>query len=113
MALCEMRIVISSGYAASMCLTIARGDQRFRSFSMTYPRRRSSPANRLLPCLREEARRSARFPPSSRKRAIPALTAVVMYFARDGTRHSTQPPCDCRETSPLRKASADFLALSR
>jgi hypothetical protein len=38
--------------------------------------------------------------------------AVVMYFAGNGAWRSIQPPCDCRENSPLRKASADFLALS-
>jgi hypothetical protein len=55
-------MVLSSGYSAWRRLTIVRGDQRFRSFSMTYCRSRLSWVNRLLPSLREEARRCARFP---------------------------------------------------
>jgi hypothetical protein len=55
-------MAIFSGYSSCRRLTISRGDQRFRSFSLTYRRRRSSRVKRLWPCLREEARRFARFP---------------------------------------------------
>ena len=57
-----MRMVISRGYSSCIRLTISWGDQRLRSFWMTYLRRRSSYASRLFPCLREEELAAARLP---------------------------------------------------
>ena len=55
-------MVISRGYSSWIRLTISRGDQRFRSFSITYERKRSSQIKRLLPPRREEDRSFARLP---------------------------------------------------
>ena len=106
-----MRMVLSSGYSSWRRLTISRGDQRFRSFSMMYRRRRSSHVNRLLPCLREEARRFARFPAeNARYPLLPLLRCTsreTVLGARPNRLAIAERPVPCARLRLTSSRSAD------
>ena len=104
-------MALSSGYSSWRRLTIARGDQRFRSFSMMYRRRRSSHVNRLLPCLREEARRFARFPAeNARYPLLPLLCCTsreTVLGARPNRLAIAERPVPCARPRLTSSRSAD------
>ncbi len=111
MASCEMRMAISSGYSSCEALDDLSGDQRFRSFSMTYRRRRSSRVNRLLPCLREEARTFARFPAeNARYPLFPLLcgtSRATVLGARPNRRAMAERPVPCARPRLTSSRSVD------
>jgi hypothetical protein len=104
-------MAISSGYSSSRRLTISRGDQRFRSFSRTYRRRRSSCINRLLPWLREEARTCARLPAeNARYPLFPLLcctSRATVLGARPNRRAMTERPVPCARPRLISSRSVD------
>jgi len=104
-------MAISSGYSSCRRLTIARGDQRFRSFSLTYRRRRSSRVNRLWPCLREEARTFARFPAeNARYPLFPLLCCTsreTVLGARPNRRARAERPVPCARPRLTSSRSAE------
>ena len=104
-------MALSSGYSSCRRLTISRGDQRFRSFSMTYRRRRSSRVNRLLPCLREQARTFARFPAeNARYPLFPLLCCTsreTVLAARPNRLAIAERPVPCARPRLTFSRSAD------
>ena len=102
---------MSSGYSSGRRLTISRGDQRFRSFSMTYRRRRSSCVNRLLPWLRENARTCARLPAeNARYPLLPLLcgtSRATVLGARPNRRAMAERPVSCARPRLISSRSAD------
>ena len=104
-------MAISSGYSSCRRLTISRGDQRFRSVSMTYRRRRSSCVNRLWPWLREEARTCARVPAeNARYPLFPRLcctSRATVLGARPNRRARAERPVPCARPRLISSRSAE------
>jgi len=111
MASCERRIALSAGYSSWRRLTIARGDPRFRRFSMMDRRRRSLRVKRLLPWLREEARLFARFPAeNARSPLFPLLCCTLrtpVLGARPTRRAMAESPVPCARPRLTASRSAD------